>query len=83
MSTGSHREDELRRLLDRRHTAVPPGLADRAATRGLRLLRRRRALHGAGWLLLIAAVAAFTVWAAVVQPWSVPPSTVAPPFEGL
>ncbi|MGW1769610.1 hypothetical protein ACWCQL_36900 [Streptomyces sp. NPDC002073] len=81
MTASNHRETEIRRLLEGPRPPVPSGLAALAAGRGLRLLRRRRALHRAGWLLLIAAVAAFTVWASITHPWVVPPSTTAPTFE--
>ncbi|MFJ3926579.1 hypothetical protein [Streptomyces sp. NPDC090022] len=79
---GTDREAEVRRLLDGRHPAVPAGLAAGAAARGIRLLRRRRILRRLAWTLLFAAVVAFAVWAALVQPWEVPPSRIAPPLEG-
>ncbi|MFE9258950.1 hypothetical protein [Streptomyces sp. NPDC006879] len=76
------KEVEVRRLLEGPRPAVPADLATTAATQGRRLLRRRRTLHRLGWLLLLAAVSAFTVWALLTRPWTVPPSDVAPPLEG-
>ncbi|MGW7367433.1 hypothetical protein ACWGI8_29435 [Streptomyces sp. NPDC054841] len=76
------KEEEVRRLLDIPHPLVPSDLYIRATTRGTRLLRRRRTLHRVGWLLLLAAAVAFAVWAVVVEPWTVPPSTTTPEIEG-
>ncbi|RSS82393.1 hypothetical protein [Streptomyces sp. WAC06614] len=77
------REEEIRRLLEGRpHPAVPADLASGAAARGVRLLRRRRAVQRLGWAVLLAAAVAFTVWAVLVQPWATPSSSVAPPLEG-
>ncbi|MER7759090.1 hypothetical protein [Streptomyces sp. NPDC097619] len=75
-------ESEVRALLDGPHPPVPPDLAALAAGRGHHLLRRRRALRRTAWFLLAVAVTAFTVWAALTEPWVLPPSTYAPPFEG-
>ncbi|WP_351233971.1 hypothetical protein [Streptomyces sp. NPDC002133] len=69
-------------MLDVPPAPVPADLVARATDRGLRLLRRRRALHRAGWLLLLAAAVAFAVWAAVVEPWTVPPAETTPEIEG-
>lgn len=66
------KEDEVRRMLDLRHPPLPPGLAARAAARGGRALRRRRAVRAVGWALLAAGTVAFCVWAALVEPWSAP-----------
>ncbi|MFD9795723.1 hypothetical protein ACFWXK_32765 [Streptomyces sp. NPDC059070] len=83
MSLPDRKEEEVRRLLDVPHPAVPPELAAEAAELGTRLLRRRRVARRLAWLLLTAAVLAFTVWAARTHPWVAPPSTVAPPVDGF
>ncbi|MFD3549648.1 hypothetical protein ACFWUW_29380 [Streptomyces sp. NPDC058655] len=75
-------EAEVRRALEGPYPVVPAGLAAGAAARGDRLLRRRRALARVGWALLLAAAAAFTVWAALTRPWAIPPSGISPPLEG-
>ncbi|MER6102146.1 hypothetical protein ABT115_07335 [Streptomyces sp. NPDC001832] len=78
MSRGS-REDEVRRMLAGPHPQVPADLAQRAAERGGRLLRRRRFTR---WLVMsvaFAAVVAFTVWAVAAQPWQLPPAETTPP----
>lgn len=69
-------------MLDGPHPPVPPDLALRAAERGQRILARRRVVRTVGWLLLMALAVAFTVWAAVVQPWVVPPADTTPPLDG-
>ncbi|MCD9142699.1 hypothetical protein [Streptomyces albireticuli] len=73
MSGLDRKEEEIRRMLDLRHPPLPPGLAARAAGRGRRALRRRRALRAVGWVLLVAGVVAFSVWAALTEPWSARP----------
>lgn len=81
MSGHDRKEDEVRRMLDLPHPAVPAELAGRAAERGRRLLRRRRAVRAAAWALLLAAVVVLCVRAAVVHPWAArPEDTVPPPF---
>ncbi|WP_097871443.1 hypothetical protein [Streptomyces sp. rh34] len=76
------REEQVRRMLDGPHPALPPDLAARAVRRGGRRLRLRRAvLRTTGWLLA-AALAAFLVWAEVEQPWATEPAQVTPPLEG-
>ncbi|WP_406383556.1 hypothetical protein [Streptomyces sp. NBC_01618] len=75
-------EDEVRHMLDGPHPQVPAGLAQRAAERGARLLRRRRLAHRLMLLLTCAAVVAFLVWAVTAQPWQVPPAETTPPLEG-
>ncbi|MET8678609.1 hypothetical protein ABZW18_13755 [Streptomyces sp. NPDC004647] len=82
MSLPDRKEAEVRRMLDVPHPAVPPDLAARAAERGRRILVRRRAVQAVAWALLLAAVAAFAVWAAVVEPWVVPPADTTPPLDG-
>ncbi|GHG79473.1 hypothetical protein [Streptomyces griseocarneus] len=79
MSGQDRRETRLRHLLDGPRAQVPTDLAVRAAERGRRLLRRRRALRAAGWALLLAAAVAFGVWAATAEPWSARPAWQAPP----
>lgn len=69
-------------MLETSHPPVPAELAARAAERGERLLRRRRALRRLWLVTATAAVVAFTVWAVVVQPWQVPPAETTPPLDG-
>lgn len=82
MNLPERKEDQVRRLLDRPHPPVPPDLASRAATRGHRLLRHRRAARAMLWTVFCVAVVAFTVWMSVSRPWQVPPDTVTPPGFG-
>lgn len=82
MSAPDRKEQEVRRMLDGPHPAVPPDLAALAVERGCRLLTRRRALRAAVGVLVLAAVAAFTVWAVTAQPWLAPPSDTTPPLDG-
>ncbi|MGW7313232.1 hypothetical protein [Streptomyces sp. NPDC054854] len=82
MSPPDRKEDQVRKLMEGPHPAVPAGLAAAAATHGRRLLRRRRALRRLGWSVLFAAAVAFTVWASLTRPWVIPPSGVSPPLEG-
>jgi ferric-dicitrate binding protein FerR (iron transport regulator) len=76
MSRGG--EDEVRHLLDGPHPQVPADLAQRAAERGARLLRRRRFAGRLMLLLTCAVVVAFMVWAVTAQPWQVPPAETTP-----
>ncbi|PZT78003.1 MULTISPECIES: hypothetical protein [unclassified Streptomyces] len=78
MSGAGRREEQVRRMLEGPRPQVPAELAARAARRGGRLLRRRRLLRRLGLLLLVAGVAAFTVWALVARPWEAPPATTTP-----
>ncbi|MDK0521772.1 hypothetical protein [Streptomyces sp. ML-6] len=78
MSRSGDREDEVRRMLDGPHPQVPADLAQRAAERGGRLLRRQLFARRALFLVACAAVAAFAVWASVVHPWEVPPAETTP-----
>jgi hypothetical protein len=64
----SRRDDKVRRMLAARHPVVPPGLAARAAERGRRIVRRRRAWHTALWVLLVLAVAAGVAGAVLAWP---------------
>jgi len=82
MSRPDRKEDQVRRMLETRHPMVPADLAARAEEHGARLLRRHRALRRLWWLLLVAAAIAFTVWAAVAEPWVLPPTETTPPLEG-
>jgi hypothetical protein len=52
----NRRDDEVRRLLDTPHPAVPIDLVFRAIIRGRRTLRRRRITHAVLLVLLGAAV---------------------------
>ncbi|MBB5938255.1 hypothetical protein [Streptomyces zagrosensis] len=83
MSSWDRREDEVRELLDAQpQPVVPWDLAARAAVRGQRAMRRRRAVHLAVWAVLLAALITFTVWAALTEPWAASPRTTTPPLEG-
>lgn len=82
ISITARKEQAVRDLLDGPHPAVPPQLAELAAERGRRLLRRRRLLRGAVWLLLLAALVALTVWAAVSGAWVDRPAETTPEFNG-
>ncbi|MFC4032745.1 hypothetical protein ACFO3J_14790 [Streptomyces polygonati] len=68
----NRREDEVRRLLDSPHPAVPVDLGARAVLRGRRILRRRRAVHAALWTLLAAAAVAGIVLAVMFWPHTDP-----------
>ncbi|WP_030895529.1 hypothetical protein [Streptomyces sp. NRRL F-5053] len=79
MSLPDRRENEVRRLLAHRPGhPVPADLAERAGLLGTRLLRRRRALLAAAWLVLGAAAVALAAWALATEPWSVPPPATSP-----
>ncbi|KPI06068.1 hypothetical protein OK074_4292 [Actinobacteria bacterium OK074] len=73
------REAAVRHLLEQVPPPVPPDLYAEVVRRGSRMQRRRRLARRTLWLLLIAAVVAFTVWAVVARPWVQPPSEVTPP----
>lgn len=76
------KEAEVRQALEAPYPVVPAGLAAVAAARGTRIMRRRRALRRLGWTLLAAAATAFTAWASITRPWTIPPSGISPPLEG-
>ncbi|MFB8084156.1 hypothetical protein [Streptomyces sp. NPDC055992] len=82
MSGTGRREDQVRRMLEGPHPQVPADLAERAAERGGRLLRRRRALRRLGMLAVVAAVTVLMVWALLVRPWEAPPAGTTPPLDG-
>ncbi|MFD5033921.1 hypothetical protein ACFVWX_27985 [Streptomyces sp. NPDC058220] len=82
MNSADRKEAEVRRMLDLPHPVVPADLVLRAAERGTRLLNRRRTAHRVLWILLVAAVIVFTVWASATDPWSAPPTETTPPLEG-
>ncbi|MFB8772494.1 hypothetical protein [Streptomyces broussonetiae] len=72
------REAAARRIM----VGTPPRTARElypdAVRRGTRILRRRRTTRRLLWLLLCAALLAFTVWALVAEPWTRPPSETTP-----
>ncbi|MFF5769123.1 hypothetical protein ACFY8V_02935 [Streptomyces californicus] len=76
------REEQVRRMLDGPHPVLPPDLAARAAHRGGRRLRWRRAAHRTAVWLLAALLVAVLVWAGFEQPWTAEPAQVTPPLEG-
>ncbi|BAG19406.1 hypothetical protein ACIQUZ_27995 [Streptomyces griseus] len=84
MSAGRRdpREEQVRRMLDGPHPALPPDLAAWAVLRGGRRLRRRRAVRRTAGLLLALALSALLVWAGVEQPWESEPAQVTPPLQG-
>ncbi|ELP65066.1 hypothetical protein ACKI1I_18165 [Streptomyces turgidiscabies] len=76
------REVAARQIMEGRPPPVPPDLYVEVVRRGGRMLRRRQAARRLMWLLLVVAVLVFSVWAATVQPWVVPPSHTTPPVNG-
>lgn len=80
MSQHERKETAVRRLLEGAPPPVPPELYGDAVRRGGRMLRRRTAVRRLGWLLLLAAVVTFAVWASLAQPWVEPPSQTTPPL---
>ncbi|CAL9298008.1 hypothetical protein [Streptomyces sp. SudanB182_2057] len=78
----AEREAAVRAVMERGGAPVPPELYAEAVLRGDRLLRRRRLARRALWLLVCAAVLAFTVWAAHARPWAEPPPRTTPPVTG-
>ncbi|MGW0186906.1 hypothetical protein ACWDV7_14255 [Streptomyces sp. NPDC003362] len=76
------REAAVRRIMERAAPTVPPELYADVVRRGGRMLRRRVLARRVGWLLLLAAGVAFTVWALTARPWAEPPSTTTPPLTG-
>jgi hypothetical protein len=72
----NRRDDEVRRLLDTPHPAVPVDLVFRAIIRGRRTLRRRRVAHTVLLALLAAAVVAGIVLSVLF--WPQDPATHVP-----
>ncbi|MFF0446879.1 hypothetical protein ACFYT4_10765 [Streptomyces sp. NPDC004609] len=83
ISGQTRKQADVRRMLGTPHLPVPADLAARAREQGTRLLRRRRALRATAWTLLLAAVIAFTAWAAVAEPWEGQPTRTTPPVVGV
>ncbi|GAA2320860.1 hypothetical protein OKJ48_28200 [Streptomyces kunmingensis] len=83
MSLQQRQEATVRAVLDAAPPpAVPAELCADAMRRGGRALRRRRIASRVVWLVLCAAVVAFTVWATMARPWVEPPDTTTPPLTG-
>ncbi|MGW1727010.1 hypothetical protein ACWCQK_29330 [Streptomyces sp. NPDC002306] len=76
------REAAARRIMERTTLQVPPDLCADAVRLGARMLRRRTLTRRLSWLLLWAALLAFTIWALSVRPWVEPPSVTTPPLTG-
>lgn len=76
------REAAVRRMLERTPPPVPPDLYGEVVRRGGRMLRRRILARRLMWLVLLAAVVAFAVWASTAHPWVEPPSDTTPPVTG-
>ncbi|GHE64711.1 hypothetical protein [Streptomyces capitiformicae] len=76
------RETAVREILERGSVQVPPELCADAMRRGGRMLRRRTAARQLMWLVLLAAVIAFVVWATMTRPWVEPPLETTPPLTG-
>ncbi|MCH6162283.1 hypothetical protein [Streptomyces marispadix] len=80
MRLPDRKETEVRALLESVPPApVPPDLAERARSRGLRLAHRRRTAALLLWAFFAVAVA-FAVWAAVTEPWVGEPAHTTPPL---
>lgn len=69
-------------MLERTPPPVPPQLCSDALRHGGRMLRRRTVARRLMWLVLLAAMVAFVVWASTARPWVEPPSDTAPPLTG-
>ncbi|MCM2421285.1 hypothetical protein C8250_026735 [Streptomyces sp. So13.3] len=78
MMPPDRKEEEVRRVLDTPHPYVPADLAERAAERGRRILRRRRVVHQLLWLLLVAAIVTGVVFAVLEWPDPQPLDTTPP-----
>ncbi|MFE3074201.1 hypothetical protein [Streptomyces sp. NPDC059247] len=81
MSRHEDREAAVRRLLDTPYPPVPGDLARRAAERGARRLRLALRVRRVLWVLAVAAVTVFALWASAARPWEAPPETT-PSLEG-
>ncbi|WP_030233066.1 MULTISPECIES: hypothetical protein [unclassified Streptomyces] len=77
-----NREAAIRRLMEQAPRPVPSEIHSEAVRRGGRMLRRRALARRVLWLLVFAAVVAFTVWALTARPWVEPPSETTPPLTG-
>lgn len=64
----NRRDEEVRRLLDTPHPAVPAGLVALATVRGRRTVRRRRFGTRVLWVLLVAAAVTGVVVAVLMWP---------------
>jgi hypothetical protein len=83
MNRFDRREASVRQLLEGAPAAVPPpGLYGESVRVGRRLLHRRRVVRRLLWLLLCAAILAFSVWAVSARPWIQPPSDTTPTITG-
>ncbi|MFE0422005.1 hypothetical protein [Streptomyces sp. NPDC058953] len=82
MSGQTRKQEDVRRMLSGVPSSLPPGLTGRAVELGERIARRRRAVRFAGWMVLFALTAAFTVWAATAEPWTAPPEEPVILIEG-
>ncbi|MGW0538048.1 hypothetical protein [Streptomyces sp. NPDC003032] len=80
MSQYERKEIAVRRLLEGAQQPVPPELFGEAVRRGGRLMRRRQVVRRILWLVLVAAVVAFAVWASVAEPWVERPADTTPPL---
>ncbi|MDJ1134040.1 hypothetical protein [Streptomyces iconiensis] len=78
MKLPDRKEAEVRRLLEAPVLPLPPDLAERALVLGARLVRRRRLLHLAVCVLLVAVLLGLGVWALTAEPWSTPPPATSP-----
>ncbi|GHE04259.1 hypothetical protein [Streptomyces alanosinicus] len=76
------REAAARQIMEEAPAPVPPDVCAEAVRRGERLLQRRLLVRRVLWLLACAAAVAFSVWAARVHPWTLPPSQTTPPVTG-
>lgn len=79
MNRFDRRQASVRQLLESAPAAIPPpALYDESVRLGRRSLRRRRVVRRLLWLLLCAAILAFSVWAVNARPWAQPPSDTTP-----
>ncbi|WP_419997424.1 hypothetical protein [Streptomyces boninensis] len=81
MTRADQSEAQVRRLLQDPYAPIPLYLAERAITRGRRVLRRRRVARLVVWVLAAAVLITFAVWVQVADPFAEPPSTTTPDFD--